>query len=174
MDFELPEALGACGYRLRLEAEQDLPFLSRLYASTREQELARLSDWSADVRQAFCDQQFHAQRRHYHSHIPNCDYRIILRGGEPIGRLYLEERMTQVHVVDIALMPEHRGLGLGTAILLALAGAAVRQAKGVGIFVEKYNPALRLYTRLGFVPISQTDLYLEMERPAAMAMQLVS
>jgi ribosomal protein S18 acetylase RimI-like enzyme len=174
MDFELPEELVARDYRLRPEVEQDMPFLSALYASTREGELAGILNWSVTDKQAFCDQQFMAQRRHYRSQIPNCDYWIISHDGKPVGRLYIEERVTQVHVVDIALVPEHRGLGVGLAILRALAEVAASQDKAVGIFVEKYNPALRLYRRLGFVPIGQTDLYLEMERPVDAAMQPVN
>ena len=35
--------------------------------------------------------------------------------------------------------------------------------KGVGIMVEKFNPALRLYRRLGFTAIADHEVYLEME-----------
>jgi ribosomal protein S18 acetylase RimI-like enzyme len=174
MDFALPDGLLAHGYRLRAEVERDIPFLQGLYASTREQELSALSDWSVADKRAFCDQQFAAQRLHYRSHIPSCIYQMVLCDGEPVGRLYIEERVTQVHVVDIALMPSHRGRGIGTALLLALADAAAARGKGIGIFVERYNPALRLYHRLGFVPVSQTDIYLEMERLVDAPPQLVS
>jgi len=174
MDFELPDELLARGYRLRSEREQDITFLSDLYASTREQELSAISGWNVADKRAFCDQQFMAQRHHYRSHIPNCVCQIVLCDGEPVGRLYTEERVTQIHLVDIALMPLHRGLGIGTTMLLALANAAAARGKGVGIFVEKYNPALRLYHRLGFVPISQTEIYLEMERLVDAAPQPVS
>ena len=45
----------------------------------------------------------------------------------------------------------------------ALQAQAAAQGKGVGIFVEKFNPALRLYRRLGFVEIADREVYLEME-----------
>ena len=160
--FSLPAALASQGYRLRPETEADIPFLLRLYASTREEELKPIP-WSAEQKQAFLASQFQAQRHHYYKYIPDCAFDVIERAGAPLGRLYLEERRTQLHIVDIALMPERRGQGLGTAIMQALQAQASAQGKGVGIFVEKFNPALRLYRRLGFAEVADHEVYLEME-----------
>lgn len=160
--FALPAALLSHGYRLRPETETDIPFLMQLYASTREQELAPVP-WTAEQKQAFLASQFEAQRRHYRNHIAGCAFDVIERDGVAMGRLYLEPRRTQLYIVDIALMPEHCGQGLGSAILQALQAAARAQGKGVGIMVEKFNPALRLYRRLGFAEIADHELYLEME-----------
>lgn len=163
--FQLPPALSAQGYTLRPETEDDVPFLLRLYGSTREEELAQAQGWSAEMKQAFIAQQFQAQRHHYKTQIPNCSYQVIERDGAPVGRLYLEERVTQLHITDIALMPEARGQGVGQAMLEALIESARARGKALGIFVEKFNPALRLYRRLGFVEIQDAEVYLEMERP---------
>lgn len=163
--FQLPAALLSQGYTLRPETEDDTPFLFRLYASTREQELAQAIGWSAEQKLAFITQQFQAQRQHYRNFIPNCSYQVIEHDAVPVGRLYLEERVTQVHITDIVLLPEMRGNGAGTAMLKALIGFAHARGKGLGIFVEKFNPALRLYRRLGFVEIGDSDVYLEMDCP---------
>ena len=88
---------------------------------------------------------------------------MIALAGAPVGRLYLEPRETRLHIVDIALMPEHRGHGTGGAILRALQETARQAAAALGIFVEKFNPALRLYRRLGFAEIADHEVYLEME-----------
>jgi predicted GNAT family acetyltransferase len=65
-------------------------------------------------------------------------------------------------------LPAWRGRGIGTAILGALQAAGRAQGKAVSTFVEKNNPAMRLYRRLGFAEISDTGVYLEMEwRPQA-------
>jgi ribosomal protein S18 acetylase RimI-like enzyme len=138
------------------------PFLMRLYASTRADELAPIP-WTDEQKQAFLAQQFQAQRLHYRNTIEGCVFDILEQRGEPAGRLYLDARQTQLHIVDIALMPDWRGQGVGTAILEALQAAGRAQGKGVGIFVEKFNPALRLYRRLGFTDISDHGVYLEME-----------
>lgn len=160
--FELPAALLSQGYRLRPETEADIPFLMQLYASTRERELEPLS-WTIEQKQAFLSSQFQAQRHHYRTNIPDCAFEVLELNGTPVGRLYLEARQARLHIVDIALMPESRGQGLGTAILRALQATASARGRGLGIFVEKFNPALRLYRRLGFAEVADREVYLEME-----------
>lgn len=160
--FVLPAALLSQGYALRPETEADIPFLMRLYASTREEELAPVP-WTAEQKQGFLAQQFQAQRHHYRTYIEGCVFEILERNGVPAGRLYLDARPAQLHIVDIALMPELRGKGLGAAILRALQTDARTRGVGVGIFVEKFNPALRLYRRLGFTDVADQGVYLEME-----------
>jgi ribosomal protein S18 acetylase RimI-like enzyme len=160
--FALPAALLSQGLALRPETEADIPFLLRLYASTREEELAPVP-WSAEQKLLFLASQFQAQRQHYRTYFADCAFAVIERCGEPIGRLYLQARRTQLHIVDIALLPDWRRRGIGTAILEALQAAARAARKGVGIMVEKFNPALRLYRRLGFTAIADHEVYLEME-----------
>lgn len=160
--FELPAALLSQGYRLRGETDDDIPFLMRLYASTREQELAPIP-WNAEQKHAFLASQFQAQRYHYRTQIPGCIFDVIEHHGVPAGRLYLEARRSQFYIVDIALLSEWRGKGVGTAILEALKAAGRASDKGVGIMVEKFNPALRLYRRLGFADVADHEVYLEME-----------
>jgi ribosomal protein S18 acetylase RimI-like enzyme len=160
--FTLPAALLSQGFALRPETEADIPILLQLYASTREEELARVP-WSAEQKQAFLASQFQAQRRHYRSYFPDCAFDVIEQHGEPAGRLYLEVRQTQLHIIDITLLPAWRRQGIGTAILEALQAAGRASGKGVGIMVEKFNPALQLYRRLGFTDIADHGVYLEME-----------
>jgi len=160
--FSLPAALLSSGFRLRPETEDDVPFLMRLYASTREEEL-KLVPWSDEQKQVFLASQFRAQRHHYRTYIPNCSFEVLTLDAEPAGRLYLEPRQTQLRIVDIALTPDRRGQGVGTAIVRALQTTARAGGRGVGIMVEKFNPALRLYRRLGFTDIADRDVYLEME-----------
>jgi len=160
--FALPAALLSKGYTLRPETDDDIPFLMDLYGTTREQELAQV-DWTQAQKGAFIAHQFNAQRIHYRGQISGCTFEVIEKRGVPIGRLYLQERETRLHIVDIALMPDSCGQGIGSAILSAMIETAGGRGKGVGIFVEKYNPALRLYRRLGFTEIQNTDIYFEME-----------
>ena len=164
--FTLPVALLSQGFLLRPETDADIPFLMHLYASTREAELAPLP-WSSEQKQAFLASQFQAQRHHYRTRIVGCGFEVMVHNGRPAGRLYLNAGPTRLHIVDIALLPEWRGRGIGTAILTALQATADADGKGVGIFVEKFNPALRLYRRLGFTEIADHGIYLEMDWLAA-------
>jgi len=160
--FALPAALLQKGYRLRPETETDIPFLMALYATTREKDLLPVP-WPDEVKAAFCAQQFQAQRSYYYSAIEHCRFDVIERHGEPVGRLYLQDRPTRLHIIDIALMPAMRGQGLGTAILEALHALGQQTGRGVGIMVEIYNPALNLYRRLGYRHVEEHGLHLEME-----------
>lgn len=151
---------------LRPITEADDDFLFRLYASTREDELAA-TDWSDEQKAEFLRMQFDAQHRHYQEHYDGARFDVVLEDGEPVGRLYVDrspERFPdEIRLVDIAFLPEHRGRGLGSQLLGELIEEARGAAKRLTIHVEIYNPAMRLYERLGFRPISQYGMYHLME-----------
>ena len=137
------------GLILRPETEQDLAFLHRLYASTRAAEMA-VVDWTPEQREAFLRMQFAAQRSYYREHYGDARFDVIERHGQAIGRLYVARGPDDILVIDIALMAEHRGQGLGGGLMRALLDEAAAAGKTVSLHVEFYNPALRLYERLGF------------------------
>jgi len=159
--FSLPAALSSAGYALRPETDGDVPFLMRLYASTREDELA-LVGWSAAQKEAFLSSQFAAQRHHYRTALTGCCSAILEHDGAAVGRLYLQARQTQIHIVDIALLPACRNRGLGAAILRALQAAAAADGRSIGLMVATFNPALRLYRRLGFAAVADHGPYCAM------------
>ncbi|WP_199560093.1 GNAT family N-acetyltransferase [Sphingomonas psychrotolerans] len=134
---------------LRPMSDADLAFTAALYASTRTEELA-LVPWPTETKQAFLLQQHAAQHAHYQQHYRGMEAMIIERHGVAIGRLYLYEMPTEIRIVDISLMPEARGQGVGAALLRDLFADAGPRGQNVTIHVEKNNPARTLYTRLGF------------------------
>jgi ribosomal protein S18 acetylase RimI-like enzyme len=142
----------------------DEAFLYDVYASTRLQELLPLG-WSADQQAAFLAQQFDAQHRYYQANYAGADFQIILLGDRPIGRLYVARGGDEVRIIDIALLPEYRNDGIGSRLLGDLLDEAARAGKPVRIHVEKFNPALRLYRRLGFAIVEDRGVYWFMERP---------
>ena len=146
------------GVALRPMLETDLAFLERVYGSTRESELAQ-TDWSDAQKAQFIAFQFKAQHQHYTTHYHGAEFLVIERDGLPVGRLYLHWRSDELRIVDIALLPEARGAGIGKALLDALMSRAAAQGKGVSIHVEQMNPAMRLYQRLGFVRIGEHGVY---------------
>ena len=163
----LADALPA-GYALRPRAPNDLPFLSRLYASTREQEL-RVVDWSDAQKAAFLQDQFDKQHAHYLQHYPRAQWLVIEHGPSPVGRIYLEQTSREIRLMDVALLPEVRGRGMGTALMHGLLAHADAAGLPVSLHVEPFNPASRLYRRLGFVEREARGYYLFMERAAPMA-----
>ena len=140
----------------------DEAFSCQVYASTRTDEM-KLVDWSSEQKEAFLQMQFDAQTKHYRIHYPEAEYQIIQREEIPIGRLIVERSSKSLLIMDIALLPEYRNTGTGTAILRDL----MEEARGVGVpvvlRVEFFNPVIQLYTRLGFVKTREVNsVYQEM------------
>ena len=149
-------------------ADSDLPFLGRLYASTRQEELA-VTGWPQEQIDAFLVQQFEAQHKHYSENYRSASFDLILdpESGEPVGRLYLDRRDKEFRIVDIALLPGWRGRGIGGGILRELLAEAGGAGKTVTIHVEANNPAMTLYLRLGFRHVDDNGVYYLMEWSAA-------
>jgi ribosomal protein S18 acetylase RimI-like enzyme len=148
----------AAGLTFRRITEADLPFLAALYASTRTGELA-VTGWTEAVKAQFLDMQFRAQHAHYQQYYPQADWLLTMRAGADIGRLYVERWPSQHCIIDIALLPDYRGKGFGEALLRDLLDEAAAAAKDVSIHVEKFNPAMRLYKRLGFTTEEDKGVY---------------
>lgn len=145
--------------RLRPITPEDEPFLAGLYASTRTEELAQ-TNWSDEQKAMFCRMQFIAQTKDYRANYPDASFQIIERDGVAAGRLLVMRSDEGIHVIDIALMPAHRGAGIGTKLLKELQAEARAAGKKLSIYVERFNPAWRLYDRLGFKQVEEKEVYL--------------
>ncbi len=143
----------------------DEAILFQIYASTREEELAPVP-WTAAEKDAFLRMQFNAQHRYYHEQFPDASFQLIQLGDRTVGRLYLHRRKDELHIIDIALLPAYRNQDLGTTLLREVFAEADAAGKPVRIHVERFNPALRLYERLGFSRIADEGVYFLMERAA--------
>jgi ribosomal protein S18 acetylase RimI-like enzyme len=147
---------------LRPITPEDERFLARLYASTRAEELA-VTGWSEEETALFCRRQFDAQSAHYRENYPGALLQIVEREGVSIGRLYVARWEREIRIMDIALLPEFRGAGIGSQLLRELQDEARSVGKTLTIHVERFNPALRLYERLGFRRVEDKGVYLLME-----------
>lgn len=144
----------------------DEELLHRIYASTRTEELA-LVPWDRAQKESFLRAQFDAQTRWYQEHYDGASRAIVLVDGQPCGRLYVYHGATEIRIMDIALLPEHRGSGVGSSLLRDLLADADAHGKCVTIHVERLNPALRLYQRLGFSVAQDLGVNLLLERRPA-------
>ena len=144
-------------------SETDAVFLLTLYTSTRAAEMA-FFPWTPDQKAAFLKQQFDAQHIHYHAHSPHAAYDLLLLDDIPIGRIYVDRRLDEICVLDIALLPEFRGRGWGTALLQELIAESEASLRPIRLHVGSHNPAFRLYSRLGFQVLDDSGLYIRMER----------
>ncbi len=148
--------------QLRPATDQDLAFLYRVYASSRADEMA-LVPWDDEQKAVFLKMQFQLQHKYYHEQFTRARFDLIELDGKPVGRLYVEERPDEIRIIDIALLEAFRSQGIGSQLLESILARGQELGLPVRIHVEKNNPALHLYDRLGFHVIGDQGVYYLME-----------
>ena len=83
---------------------------------------------------------------------------VIELAGTPIGRLRIVRTDSMLEIAGLQIHPTYQGRGVGTAVV----SAHVREAQTLQVptmlGVDKDNPdARRLYLRLGFTDIAETE-----------------
>jgi ribosomal protein S18 acetylase RimI-like enzyme len=151
---------------LRAATDADREFLVDVYGSTRDEELSQVV-WPDGLREAFVRMQFDAQDAEYRQRNPNGSFDVIEVGGRPAGRLYVDRRSGDIRIVDIALLPEFRGSGVGGQLIASLMDEAASSGCKLSIHVEIHNRAADLYTRMGFVVMAEGQVYNLMEWTAS-------
>ncbi len=135
--------------KLQPVTPEDDAFLLSVYASTRAEEMKQVP-WSAEQKEAFVKMQYIAQRQHYAAMYPQASHDIIYADETAVGRIYLDRDAERLHILDITVLPQYRGRGTGEVLLRRLLEEAGASGKAVTIYVESFNPSLRLFERLGF------------------------
>lgn len=158
---------GSMNIQFRPICREDTAFLFDVYASTRRDELA-VTGWTDFQITSFLQMQFNAQHLHYQQHYPDADFLIVSVGSLAIGRLYLGRWPEELRIIDIALLPSHRNQGIGSRIMSKILAEAEQCEKPVRLNVERFNPAMKWYGRMGFLPIGESGIYYLMERPVPM------
>lgn len=92
--------------------------------------------------------------------------RLLL--GENQGYGYVDDDTPEL---SIAVLPEHRGQGIGTELLTCLF-SSVYGHSSISLSVSEDNPALRLYQRFGFVIVRKSAGSLTMKREQNLIQQL--
>jgi len=146
-------------FKLRPATSADRELLFQVYASTRTEELA-VVDWPPATLEGFLRQQFDAQDRHYRQTFPAATFDVVVIDGQRAGRLYLDTAPDETRVLDIALLPEYRGRGVGTQLIGEVAATARGRGACVTLHVERTNRALAWYQRLGFSVAGDQGVYL--------------
>jgi GNAT superfamily N-acetyltransferase len=147
---------------LRPAATEDAEFLLEVYRSSRGDDLRELG-WEEDRVREFLEMQYEAQHRLDESDYQHADDQIVLCAGEPAGRLIVERRDREIRCIELALLPAHRNLGAGTFLVRQLQSEAKRASKPLRLQVIRFNRAVSLFERLGFVRTSETGTHFQME-----------
>jgi ribosomal protein S18 acetylase RimI-like enzyme len=155
----------AASVSLRPVTPDDEDILLKIYASTREEEMKQVVDWTAEQKEMFLRWQLEMQRKDYETRFPQADYRLILFKGKPAGRLWVARTPEQIRLLDIAVLPEFQNRKIGTLLLTNL----IKESEETGIplrhMIFKLNTeARRFYERMGFHLKEDDRMYLLMER----------
>jgi len=86
---------------------------------------------------------------------------LRLMTKEEPGYGYVDDATPEL---SIAVLPLHRGRGLGTLLLKYLLDEADVRFKAVSLSVSVDNPAVRIYERAGFKVVSKAGMSLTMNR----------
>lgn len=157
-----PKANNIMSATLRPASPEDKTFLYELYASTRAEEMASWG-WPAAQQEMFLKMQFNAQHQSYEARYPDAEHNIIMVDGREAGRILVERTESEILLVDIALLTDYRGKGVGARLIEDLLAEGQRANKPVRLYVTKTNRAARLYERLGFYETGADGVYRAME-----------
>ncbi len=119
--------------------------------------------WTDEQRHAFVRMQFDAQQDHYSLKYANADHHIIYEGETPVGRLYVARLGDEIRIIDITLLAPYRGNGVGTRLITDLITEAATKRLPLRIYVESFNPSLKLFGKLGFQQTAQHGMHWLME-----------
>lgn len=139
---------------------EDRAFLFALFAESRRPIFTGLPD---DLVETLLRQQFEFQSTGYFQLYPKASFNVVKIGQNTIGRLAVDKSDEGIRVIDIALLKAYRNQGIGSFLIETLLAEARITGIGVYLSVERHNPALRWYERLGFKLVQDNEVYLELE-----------
>ena len=158
-----PDSSGLITVRLRPESPQDEPFIRRVVIETVASELGA-SAWPEPMRSHLLGIQYTARRASHRLNYPEAVRHVIQADGASAGWVVVATTTDEIRIVDIMILPEMRGRGIGTATLREILSIARGQGKPVLLNVNLTNHgAIRLYERLGFRRIRSDEVQLLME-----------
>src|SRR6266852_4730634 len=128
----------------------------------RDRERRQLG-WDEDRISEFLELQHEAQQHFYQTDYLQAEDEIVLIEGQTAGRLIVERREHEIRCIEIALLPGHRGAGVGTLLIQRLQEEARQANKPLRLQIIRFNRAVTLLERLGFVRTSETGTHFQME-----------
>jgi ribosomal protein S18 acetylase RimI-like enzyme len=127
-----------------------------------------VAGWEDGAREQFLDLQFRAQRLGWAARFPDAEHELILLDRRPVGRLCIAWSQDECRVVDVALLPAYRELGLGAHVFGEVVAEADCRGIPVRTTVDRTNqPSIAFHARLGFEIVEEDAAHLAFERPVS-------
>lgn len=138
----------AIAYAFRPATPADAEFVYRLNELTMRRYVEQTwGAWDEDFQRTFFKQHFSPEENE-----------IIVAGPDSIGVRSIIRRPECLFLANIQLLPEWQGRGIGREILERL----LENEPRVELEVQKVNPARRLYERLGFAIVGETETHYQL------------
>lgn len=138
-----------------------MEFVERLFNDVRSPEFELAGLDGPNLAQLLAIQ-FRAQRTHYERAYPEREDFVIEVDGQSAGEWLVAELPSEIRLIDVSLLRQYRGQGIGTALLTGLLERASDAEKPVVLHVEMHNPAKRLYDRFKFEVEDEVGIYWRM------------
>ena len=138
----------------------DEALLQELFLSSHPE----LMQLPPDVLAPLAGMQLRARNEQYAAAYPRARHEILVAGATDVGRLLVDHGPDAVRIVDVAVLPGHRGQGFASAALTDVSARAGGRPLRLSVWSENQG-ARRLYERLGFEVLDgDEDGYLEMQQ----------
>lgn len=110
------------------------------------------------------EQQFGLQDTHYRNFFPETDRRIVTVDGLPVGRFYLLRGDPMWTLIDLTILPEMSGQGIGSRVIDRMTAEADAARKPITLHCSLTNPAFEIYKAKGFLEVRVDGADWVMER----------
>lgn len=138
----------------RAATEEDIPFLLGLRRKTMDRHLQASGASTSEAD--------HQSRLMYRFECAE----LLLQGDVPVGLLKVARDGLDWQLIQIQLIPELQGRGLGAELLSEVIAEADAAGATLRLTVLKANPARALYERFGFVVEGESEYQYNMRRKA--------
>ena len=147
---------------LRPATAEDAAFIENVYKSSRGDDLRGLG-WDESRVDEFLSMQFEAQSTFDTADHEHAIDQVILYSNKPVGRLLIDSGDQELRCLDLAVLPDFRNRGVGTFLLRNLQNQAAKSRRSLRLQVIRFNRAISLFERLGFIRTSESGTHFQME-----------
>ena len=139
-------------YSLRQATYDDYAFLYQLHVAAMREYVEATWGWQVEWQQEYFARKFDPENR-----------QIIQINDQDAGVISVEQRVDELYIALIEILPAFQRRGVGTSIVRQLIKTAHSNSLPVTLHVLKTNaPARRLYERLGFAIVKDEGIRYKM------------
>ena len=146
----------------RRAGSEDALLLYELFSTSRAVEFAAMGLTGEQYR-PLLEMQYRGRAMTCAAQYPEAeDWIVCMEYGTAVGNYLLAGTSAGPRMIDLAVLPQWRGKGIGTQVLRQAAHRSAAAGEILSLRVMKGNQAMRLYTRVGFQVASEDETSCEM------------